>query len=114
MSAHTPGPWTLKPNARGGRAYWHERGQIQNEDGESVAFVPADDTREIENGIIAEILSPTAVATARLISAAPDLLAGYSMRCANCGCRPIIESAASGCPECAGARAAIAKARGGK
>lgn len=52
--------------------------------------------------------------TARLIAAAPELLAGYGMRCLSCGIRPLGVEGDSGCSECAPARAAIAKARGGK
>lgn len=54
-----------------------------------------------------------ALANARRFIAQDDLLGGYSaLRCAACGISPSAMKAASGCPECAPARAAIAKGNG--
>ena len=93
-----------------------ERGTIlDTADGEIVAFVPADDTREIDNGIIAEVLSPKAWANAALIAAAPDLLAAleeilelFEINVTRVKAFPFGEQSVLK------ARAAIAKARGDK
>jgi hypothetical protein len=63
--------WQIKKS----RAMYEEPITIIGPDGETIAFIPCDDTREVEDGAIVECLTPRAKANARLISAAPVLLA---------------------------------------
>lgn len=62
MSAHTPGPWPLKPTGDGKRFIVGE-GLVEGPNGYDVAEVYSDDCDQEE-----------AEANARLIAAAPDML----------------------------------------
>ncbi len=94
MNAHTPGPWRLSSTSP------------------EVVLAGRDivvaDTLQSGGTQLSEC-----AANARLIAAAPDLLAALlSMRCEGCGIS--VGGRDSGCPSCADARAAIAKVRGDK
>lgn len=67
---HTPGPWRVVESTR----IYDDTCSIEGAE-RRVALVPADDTKEIEDGAIVESLSREAKANAALIAAAPDLLA---------------------------------------
>lgn len=100
MSAHTPGPWMFVgplPMVGGGRAFSVET--VIPEGGMAVALVTANGDDEPQSRI-----------DAALIAAAPDLLAALVdlMECD-------LEVTGPDAAECAkSARAAIAKARGGR
>lgn len=55
---HTPGPWTLGSG-----------------DGDQPVFVHAEHLFDVAGGLVCSVSDPRAEANARLISAAPDLLA---------------------------------------
>ena len=104
MTAHTPGPWTLlaRPD--------HARGfKVTDADGEFVSYLPAsryhDERRDGE-----------AESNARLMAAAPDLLAALqTVTTALHSCCLVItddEARKDALEMVADARAAIAKARG--
>ncbi len=85
---HTPGPWTVVDHGKGSQ--W-----IENDLGAAIAQLP---------DWLPEVGNPRD-ANARLMAAAPDLLASLKIFVLNKGCgRP--------CPYCDAARAAIAKAEG--
>ena len=67
VSAYTPGPWRATVSKREGARI--------DADGRSVAWVGADETQEMMDGRVSERMSAEALANARLICAAPDLLA---------------------------------------
>lgn len=97
---HTPGPWKSTVLRYGARI---------ESDGASVAWVGPDDTRECADGRIVEVMTKRAVANARLIAAAPDLLEALK-DLVECDCAAY-ELDAANC-EHARARAAIARAEG--
>jgi hypothetical protein len=68
---HTPGPWMI----RHGERVYGDASRVLDADGQVVALIPPDDTIEIEDGAIAEILTPRARANAAIIAAAPEMLA---------------------------------------
>ena len=68
---HTPGPWMI----RHGERVYGDASRVLDADGQVVALIPPDDTIEIEDGAIAEILTPRARANAAIITAAPAMLA---------------------------------------
>lgn len=70
-SKFTPGPWRIVPPVR----IYDDSTRIEDAEGEKVVCVCADDTAEIDDGAIAEVLSPKAKANAALIASAPDLYA---------------------------------------
>ncbi|RSZ60011.1 hypothetical protein HF313_14955 [Massilia atriviolacea] len=105
MSAHTPGPWVLEPNARGGiniRCSWGVIGCAFS----GVSFAPGEPNQVIEQR-----------ANAHLIAAAPDLLEALRELANDIAERFDMESSSTnpGMKNAvAEARAAIAKATGGK
>ncbi len=68
---HTPGPWRedLRWTVRSPRV---EQVNILDRDGRRVGAVLADDTEEVENCTILEVVSAEGRANAHLIAAAPD------------------------------------------
>lgn len=111
----TPGPWTSVVLRDGAR--------IESADGEvSIAWVGPDDTRELANGQIIEVMTKRAVANANLIAAAPDMLAEHrrtlgqlermqAMTSHLAKNDPLAEEIASAIK---GTKAIIARAEGGK
>jgi ABC-type transporter lipoprotein component MlaA len=65
----SPGPWRINGPSR----LRDDSVQILDGEGDTVTHVCADDTMEIGDGSIAEVLSGKAKANARLIAAAPEL-----------------------------------------
>jgi hypothetical protein len=65
----SPGPWRINGPSR----LRDDSVQILDGEGDTVTHVCADDTMEIEDGSIAEVLSGKAKANARLIAAAPEM-----------------------------------------
>lgn len=111
MSAHTPGPWN-DVHVQGEGVRIVATGPFAPI-GQRLAWVPADDTEQLASGRVVERVSIEARANARLIAAAPDLLAAleliYHVMCN----ADVLDSGARRIAE-AKARDAIAKARGGK
>lgn len=109
MNAHTPGPWVANSHRDGSRI---------EADGRSVAWVGADTLTTNET----EVMSGQAKADARLIAAAPELLAALEklVPLGDLGVRADVLSVLKVAERrsfdagIALARAAIAKARGGK
>ena len=102
MSKHTPGPWSLDLENIGADIKNHvtvdapSHGSLAN-----VVWVMDDDVLEDKN-------SPECEANARLITAAPDLLAALKVLQIWCGLDEKSDTWIN-----SGARAAIAKAEGG-
>lgn len=99
-SSHTPGPWKLK--------FWSENVGVGSDrpkprDCESIALVPIG----LETGVDSRIRE-TSIANARLIVAAPDLLAA----CESALGHLTVALRQEDVPAVARLRAAIAKARG--
>jgi hypothetical protein len=119
MSAHTPGPWAAQIIKREG-AKIVGVGPFAPV-GCTVAWVGADDTEQLASGRVVERLSQEAQANANIIAAAPDLLAIIE---ALVSMRDESDFTYEGAYEAfhkggaeevwERARAAIAKARGGK
>lgn len=90
---HTPGPWFADTENCGGGM------SIKTADGTSIGHTAA-----VRDPSYTEIRTPEAIANARLIAAAPDLLAA---------CKEALELLSHvGGPTCGKLKAAIAKAEG--
>ena len=111
MSAHTPGPWVRNATHEGGGGFGAIRVESEHEHG------------EVNDGwAIAEVIGSDAEANARLIAAAPELLAACEElgRLWDAGIRPqIVQGALREETDFATLcmvtlRAAISKAKGGE
>lgn len=94
QTAHTPGPWKLLPNHDGGRS--SARVVLESNENHPIASV----VQEVANPVV----RLQDMANARLIAAAPELLAALELACTQLD--PHSEAIRQ-------ARAAIAKAKGG-
>lgn len=115
MSTHTPGPWEM------GKGYGLHGIEVVGDQGDRmVAGVVGvtRDTHALDGRRTGFAVVEEGVANARLIAAAPDLLAlaeQYASECAECdgkGIPEFGESAGKPCTQCADIRSVIAKATG--
>ena len=110
MAKHTPGPWTVGSQVMGdGFNLWADS------TGGVVAWIEPRRNREDEETgeMVVDPPDMTQHPDARLIAAAPDLLARLRLRVEQCGCCGDADFAVDvACEECIADRAAIAKAEG--